>query len=407
MSSASVGLAEKPAHVPTERVVDFDFGAPAGAGDGPIAAFNRLHDGPDLFWTPRNGGHWIATRASDIEFVQKHSDPFSMRRVTLPEEGRPPVLPLELDPPVHSRYRTIINSFFTPRAVKGLQDEARILAIDLIEGFKHSGQCEFIGEFAQRLPITIFMKMVDQPADDTAELLGWAEAAVRPKAPGDRVAAHQKMQAYLRNVIQERRSNPRDDLLSAVIAAEVNGEPIAENELMGMLTTIMFGGLDTVASSLGVAAQYLAEHPDQRRQLIARPELIANAADELIRLASPSSTARTLTSDIELSGVLLKAGDKLWVKPLLHALDKRKFDNPLEADWERPALERNYAAFGNGPHRCPGATLARSEIRIFLEEWLTRIPDFRVDPDQSCTYGFGMVTALLKLPLIWDPASVR
>ena len=407
MTTASVGLAERPAHVPADRVVDWDLGAPDGASEGPVAAYQRLADGPDLLWTPRNGGHWVVTRAEDIEYLQKHADPFSMRRVTLPEEGRPPVLPLELDPPLHTQYRTVINSFFTPRAIKALQEEARVLAIDLIEGFKHRGRCEFVSEFAQQLPISIFMKMVDQPIADAPRLLRLAESAVRPKGAGDRVEAHKAMQAYLRDVIAARRSHPGEDLLSAVVSAEIDGQPIQDGELMGMLTTIMFGGLDTVATSLALGAQYLAQHPDKRRQLIERPELIANATDEILRLAGPSSTARTLTRDFELHGVLLKAGDKVLVKPLIHSLDPRKFADPAEMDWERPALERSYAVFGNGPHRCPGATLARSEMRIFLDEWLARIPEFTVDPDEDCVYGYGMVSGLLKLPLVWDPASVR
>jgi len=116
MSSASVGLADKPAHVPQNLVRDWDFGDPAESTGGPMAVVRHLRQMPDVFWTPRNGGHWVVTRAADIEYVQKHADPFSMRSISLPDEGRPRVLPIEMDPPEHTKYRTLINSFFTPRA---------------------------------------------------------------------------------------------------------------------------------------------------------------------------------------------------------------------------------------------------------------------------------------------------
>jgi len=408
MSSISVAPVAKPAHVPDHLVVDWDFTNPPGGAEDLNAAWKTLHDGPDIIWTPRNGGHWIVTRAADIEYIQKNHDPFSMRRITLPEDGnRPRLLPIELDPPEHARFRSILNQFFTPRAVKTLQDQARVLAIELIDGFKTRGHCDFIADFAMKLPIFIFMKMVDQPLDNLDQLLEWTEMTVRPKQPSDRATAHHAMNEYLLGVIAARRAKPGSDLLSAVVSAQVGGDAIAEVDLLSIMSNLMFGGLDTVASSLGFAAKYLAENPDKRRELVERPELIANAVDELLRMFAPSSTARVVTREIEFGGLTFKEDDRVYVRPILHGMDERKFPNPLEADWERPALERNYAAFGNGPHRCPGATLARSEMRIFLEEWLKRIPDFAVDDSQQAVYGAGMVNAVLHLPLVWDPATIR
>ncbi|SCW60049.1 Cytochrome P450 [Sphingobium faniae] len=401
-------LAPRPAHVPEHLVVDWDFTRPPGGEENLNAAWKQLHDGPDIIWTPRNGGHWIATRAADIEHIQKNHDPFSMQRIVLPDDNqRPRLLPIEMDPPEHARYRSILNQFFTPRAIKSLQEEARLLAIDLIDGFKATGRCEFISDFSMKLPITIFMKMVDQPLDDLDQLLEWTEMTVRPKKLEDRTRAHLAMNDYMVGIIEARRTRPGEDLLSAVVSAQVGGDAIPLPDLLSITSNLMFGGLDTVASSLGFAAKYLAENPAKRRELVDRPELIANAVDELLRMFAPSSTARVIIRDIEHGGVSFKAGDRIYIRPLLHGMDERKFPDPMEADWERPALERNYAAFGNGPHRCPGATLARSEMRIFLEEWLARIPDFTLAPDDRPTFGAGMVNAVLRLPLVWDPASVR
>ena len=401
-------LAPKPDHVPDALVVDWDFTCPPGGEDNLNAAWKQLHDGPDIVWTPRNGGHWIATRAADIEYMQKNHDPFSMKRIVLPDDGqRPRLLPIEMDPPEHARYRSILNQFFTPRAIKSLQEEARLLAIELIDGFKGAGHCEFINDFSMKLPITIFMKMVDQPLDDLEQLLEWTEMTVRPKQIEDRTRAHLAMNDYMVGIIEARRSKPGDDLLSAVVSAQVGGDAIPLPDLLSITSNLMFGGLDTVASSMGFAAKYLAENPAKRRELVERPELIANAVDELLRMFAPSSTARVITRDVEYGGVSFKANDRIYIRPLLHGMDERKFPNPMEADWERPALERSYTTFGNGAHRCPGATLARSEMRIFLEEWLARIPDFALDPAERPVFGAGMVNAVLRLPLVWDPATTR
>jgi cytochrome P450 len=331
-----------------------------------------------------------------------------MRRIVLPDDpARPRILPIEMDPPEHTRYRAILNQFFTPRAIKALQDEARRLAIELIEAFKHRGHCDFVEEFSMKLPIFVFMKMVNQPLEDLDLLLEWTEMSVRPKQPEDRNRAFQEIHKYLAKVVEGRRLKPGPDLLSAVVSAQVGGDAIPHDDLLAILTTVMFGGLDTVASSLGFAAQYLAEHPAKRRELVERPNLNANATDELLRMFAPSSTARVITRDVTYHGLEFKENDRIYFRPILHGMDERKFPDPLTANWERPNLVLSYATFGNGPHRCPGVTLARSEMRIFLDEWLARIPDFEIDPARRPTFGAGMVNAVLHLPLVWDPATVR
>jgi cytochrome P450 len=401
-------LVAKPPHVPDALVVDWDFYNPPGADIDVNAAWKKLHDGPDIVWTPHNGGHWIATRAEDIEFIQKNHDPFSMQKIVIPLMSTPiRLLPLEVDPPDHARFRTIINRFFTPRALKELQDGARQLAIELIDGFKRDGRCDFIRDFSMKLPIVVFMRMVDQPMDDLEQLLAWTEKAVRPKTATDMTEAFHGISYYIAEVIRARQANPGTDILSAVVGADVAGEPIKHDDMTSLLINLLFGGLDTVASALGFAALFLARNPDKRQELIDRPDLIPNAVDELLRLFPPSSTGRLIVRDCDYKGIPFKQGEQIYVRPLLHGMDERKFDNPLEANWERHALERNYASFGNGPHRCPGAALARSEMRIFIEEWLLRIPHFRPDPDNPPRFGSGMVNAVLHLPLVWDYDPVR
>lgn len=395
--------AQRPAHVPADLVIDWDFTAPPGGTEDLNGAWGRLHQGPDIVWTPRNGGHWIVTRAEDIEFVQKNHDPFSMSEITLPALSMAErILPLQCDPPEHQGYRAVINGFFTPKAINGLEAGIRALAVELIEGFRARGECEFIRDFAMKLPITIFMRLVDLPLADLDQLLEWTEATVRPRTPEARVQAFRATNEYLDGVIQSRRERPGTDLLSGIVHGKVFGRDIADAEMRSMLFNVLFGGLDTVASTMGFAANFLARSPGHQRQLAAEPALIPNAVEELMRLFAPSSTGRILTRDFDYKHIHFKQGDRVYVRPLLHGLDERRFAQPATADFRRKPIQ--HAAFGNGPHKCPGASLARTELRIWLEEWFRRIPAFRIQHGAQARFEAGMVNCVVRVPLAWDLA---
>jgi len=168
---------------------------------------------------------------------------------------------------------------------------------------------------------------------------------------------------------------------------------------MSMLLVILFGGLDTVASTLGFIAHFLATHASHRHQLLENPALVDNAVDELMRRFAPSATARTMSRDYEYKGLQFKAGEKVYITPLLAGLDDRRFPNAWEIDFHRQDVQHN--SFGAGPHRCPGALLAKLEIKVFLQEWLPRIPDFEVKPGEPVVYGPGQVNCVERLMLSW------
>jgi len=388
-----------PSHVPSHLVVDWDFHHPPG-GEGALnSAWKSLHDGPDIVWTPRNGGHWIVTRADDIEFVQLHHDPFSMRSITLGQKTPLAILPLESDPPQHAAYRRILMPSLTPKAISLLQARIRSVTIGLIEAIKPRGECDFVRDFAMQLPITIFMELVDLPLANLGSLLAWTEAAVRPRNPEDSRWAFEQLGAYLTDIIAARRARPGPDMISAIVNARIGEREITDPEMHGMLVNVIFGGLDTVASTMSFAVEYLAQHPDSRRQLIDHPELVDNAPDEIVRAFAPSSTGRVVTRDYEYKGISFKADDRVYVRALLHGMDERRWENPLELDFTRVAKLQD--GFGAGPHKCPGALFARTEIRIFLEEWLKRIPDFSLKPGHVARYSAGMVNCVLAVPLVW------
>lgn len=390
-----------PEHVPEDRVVDFDFMHPPGAEADVHLAWKTLHDGPDIVWSPYNGGHWIATRADDIEAIQKDHQRFSHARVTVPRSDDVTLVPLELDPPEHTAYRSLITPSFLPQAIASMEDDIRALTIELIEGFKDKGECEFVGEFAKMLPIVIFLRLVDLPQEDRLQLLEMAELSVRGDL-AERQRSQGMLMGYIGNWVQERARNPGKDLISLIVNAKIDGQPISPERMFGMMIVVLFGGLDTVAAMMSFICRFLAEHPAERQRLAQEPKLILTAVDELIRRHGVTNTARVVVEDMELNGVLLKRGDQIQVPNALFGLDERRFDKPMEIDLQRKPVV--HAAFGNGAHRCPGSFLARTEIKVFLQEWLKRIPDFEIKAGERPRCASGMVNGVLHLPLQWKIA---
>jgi len=394
-----------PDNVPPELVVDFDFFDPPGVEEDVQLAWTKLHEGPDIVWTPHNGGHWIATRAEDIEVMQRDHAHFSHDKFNLPKNpAEATAIPLSLDPPEHGKYRRLIMPAFMPDAVKALEDAARATARRLIDEIAPRGHCEFIEEFAKMLPIDVFLTMVDLPKEDRAMLLPWAEVAVRSDDVDEKNEVHRKMGEYLGRFVAERTAIPGDDLISRITQSEVDGRPITIPEVMGICILLLFGGLDTVASELGFVAKFLAENPAHRREIREHPELMTAAVEELLRRFALPNTARILTEDYEYKGVSFRKGDMVQMPKSLHNLDARKYSDPNKVDFHRPPASIKHAGFGAGPHICPGATLARREVTVFLEEWLPRIPDFEIDPAKPTRVASGMVNGVLELNLRWNPA---
>jgi cytochrome P450 len=408
MHAATLEPVRAPAHVPPARIYDFDFFAPPGAEEDVHLAWARLHvEAPDIFWTPRNGGHWVATRAEDIREIQTNHERFSHRVFTLPydPQARFTPLPLGVDPPEHTPYRRIIMPAFLPKVVNSVEAMVRELAAGLVRELAPRGECEFIEDFARKLPIAVFMKIVDLPYEDRETLLPWAEVVVRSSDQALRREAHAKMMGYLAKWVEQRRAEPREDLISTVVHAKVGDRLITDEETFSLLTLVLFGGLDTVASMMGFIARFLAQHPEHRRDLVEHPELRKAAVEELIRRHGVSNTARYITEDCEMNGVRFSAGDLIQVPNTLYGLDERVNDDPLTVDFRRE--DGRHAAFGNGPHTCPGAVLARREIAVFLDEWLARIPEFAVKPGSKPQMASGHVNGVTRLELVWDPATAR
>ncbi|MET0545031.1 MAG: cytochrome P450 [Caulobacterales bacterium] len=389
-----------PAHVPQALVRDYDWVDMQGETD-PARHFAKLESEPDIFWTPRYGGHWVTTRYNEMNYIYTHPEEFSSRHATWP--CSPFRVPLqEMDGDLHQQFRLILAPFFTPKKIGHLEAVARDLTIGLIDSFYARGECEFVNEFGQRMPIAILMSLLDVPREDREYLLPLSDAITRFTSPEDKTAAAMAIAQYMKDkIIPARRLNPGDDVFSAFMAARINGEPIDDDTIAQLGMLLIAAGLDTVASMLGFITWHLADHPEQRHYLRDNPDKITSALEEMLRRFSLANMSRVVTRDMEFNGVQFKKGEVVLIPLTRAGLDPKQYDNPEEVEFGRNI--KGSLTFGRGPHQCIGSFLARTELRVFLQEWLKRIPDFQVKPGHVVRAQVGSANALIALPLVWTP----
>lgn len=395
-----------PDHIPSDLVVDFDFyNIPGTDVDLHQAWVNARDNAPDIFWTPRNGGHWVLTRTEDMEVIQNDYERFTHEVTpTIPvvnSVGR--TLPVQCDPPEHTIYRMPVLRALLPQVVAKMEPMVRETAIELIESFVDKGECEFVSEFAQIFPIHIFLDLVDLPREDAEILLPCADAFVRGSNEAERLAGLAGINDYLIPWVKKRREEPGDDLISTIANIDVYGEKICFEEAVGFARTICLGGLDTVTGMLSFFVRFFATHPEHREQFLARiddEDFKKHAVEELLRRHGIANSSRTARHDTEYKGIKFRAGDTILVPNLYIGLDDRVFDDPLTVDFNRPGPIK-HGTFDVGPHICVGMHLARRELRIFLEEWFSRIPDFGLKPGTKPVMVTGMVNGMQRLEVAW------
>jgi cytochrome P450 len=241
--------------------------------------------------------------------------------------------------------------------------------------------------------------MMDLPLEDREWLISRTEIMTRSPDDQARMAVVQEIFGYLGGWVQKRVAQPGEDLISQILKVKIGDRPIGPQEVLSECALVLFGGLDTVAGTMAFFARYLATHPDHLRELVEDPTLIPKAVDELIRRHPLPTIARQLTEDVTLGGITMKKGDYVMLSTFLHGLDERAWPEPLKVDFHRDT--REMMSFGKGNHKCPGANLARAELRIFLEEWLKRIPRFSLAEGRQSPTLSGAVAGVVELPLVW------
>jgi cytochrome P450 len=358
--------------------------------DDPLPVYTELHEKcPVVRHDGMFGGHDVfLTKYEDVLWALKHPEVFSSKDV-VKVGGDVPLLPLSVDPPDHAKYRRLLDPQFSPKRMAELEPEARKLVNEIIDGFASTGSCEFHEDFATPLPSTIFLALMGLPHEDLPNFLQWRDDTIRPEATSSsmeeaeakRMAAGKAIENYFDAAIEEKRRNPDDRLLSTIVCAEVEGRPLTHDELIGITHLLLLGGLDTVTATLDCMIVYLARNEEARRKVIVGGEMNNAVVEELLRHQTPvMMVPRIVAQDFEIGGVEVKAGDGATLMIGAANCDHAEFSGAADVNFEREA--NRHLAFGGGPHRCLGSHLARLELRVALEEFHRRIPEYTlIDED--------------------------
>nr|WP_087574322.1 MULTISPECIES: cytochrome P450 [unclassified Sphingomonas]AJW29576.1 cytochrome P450 [Sphingomonas sp. JE1] len=392
-------------HVPPELIRRIDVFDNDDVSHDPFMVVRQLRDEPPVIYNSYNalkGQSWIVTRAEDIRHVLGSTKLFNSSEQAgfasiIGETWRQ--IPIELDGAEHIKYRRLIAPWFSLPEVARLSGQVERRAIELIDRILDQGHCEFVSSFGTPFPVSIFMDLFGLPDSHTAAFLKWVDQIFHSETMEGRAAGTRAAIDYLRDMLRERRISPSDDIASAIANAKIDDVPISEDDAIGLCFTVWTGGLDTVASSLGFYFRHLAENPDIQARLRAHPEEIPNAVEEYLRHFAPAWVHRRTLEDTEIAGVRIKRGDWVTIFYALANFDPREHEDPDAFDYER--ANRRHFTLAFGPHFCAGANLARRELQIAIEQWLKRVPPFRVaEGDAVRTHG-GMVFGVNRLNLCW------
>jgi cytochrome P450 len=399
-------LVKKPEHVPADCVVDFNLHQPVQGGKSVHEFWRELiaQSSRPVMWTPHNGGHWIAIEPNLCETILTDAENFSSRVVIVPRdpigETYSNFIPLSLDPPEHAPYRKVLNENLGPKQINRLKEEVRELTIELIRGFQAKGRCNFVHDFAEQLPVRIFMRLVDLPEQDLPKLKYLADQFTRPDGTIELPEVERQFRDYIGPILRERRGGSRDDMITRMANAEVNGRPLTDVEAENLSIQALVGGLDTVVNLLAFVFSHLAVDHDLRRALAADPSKIDESMNEFLRRFPVVSDSREVRRDVDFGGVTMKAGDMVMASTIAIAMNEASNEDALAFRIDRKS--RRHSVFGRGIHTCPGMYLARLELKVVLTEWLAHIPDFRVADGSRLSFTSGIVATVNPFELEWN-----
>jgi cytochrome P450 len=389
MSTIDESLYGSGFHLPRLEYTSLPMTADRGAG------WKVLRDaGPVVFMN----GYYYLTRREDVLAALRNPKVFSSRLALQPPGSPIPVLPLAFDPPEHTRYRKILQPFFSPY---GLSKSRPVLvrhAADMIDAIAAKGECEAMKDLARLYPFQVFLDLYGLPLEDRDRLIAWKDDVIgdKPYLTEEDAASARHLYEYLTDVIKQRRENPGTDMLSAVMTGDGN---FTDLELLGMSHLLILAGLDTVTAAIGFALLELARRPQLGAQLRGNPRQIRIFIEEIVRLEPSAPVApRVLTETTVVGGMTLPAGSPVF---LCMAAVNRDGSDPISTDeLVMDGKVHRHWGFGGGPHRCLGSHLARMELTVIVDEWLNRIPEFELAPDYEPVIKFPSKTfALTELPL--------
>lgn len=415
--------ARRPKHVAPELVCEFDMFYDAAYVREPHRRMAELaKDAPPVFWTPYNGGHWMVQGYDAAREVSTSADVFSsqvvphawLRKIEALQKGLrfvgiktpriPFPYPILLDPPTHTAYRRPLSSVFSPRNVRGLEDRFRQSAQVLIDRVADQGGCEFASGIAELLPVQLFLQLFGLPVERLPEYRALLKKHMAQSAQTTgslrKLSTMTGIVNVMRDTLLERKVHPKDDLISLLWDTEIDGSRLALEDMENYGVLLFIAGLDTVVQAMSFAARHLAMDPGLQQTLREHPERIPDAVEEILRCYGIASPPRRVLRTLDFHGARLKKNDILFVFLPGANLDPSRFEEPEKVDLDR-RNKKEHIAFNIGPHFCLGAGLARLELRVLLEELLTRVPTFKLDPDKPPTYHCGLIVGVETLDLVW------
>jgi cytochrome P450 len=392
----------------THWETDFDVLSPEYVAD-PFAIWDRLRTTCPVAHTDRRTSTWLPTTYADVVELAHDIEHFSSQQISvIPFNGEPrdqPVLayglpPISADPPLHTWTRRLLLPWFSHRRVQGYEPMTRALCAELVDGFADAGGADAARQYAQQIPVRVIATILGVPASLSDTFTGWVRDVLEfADDPVRRQRGAGGLVDFFVNEVARRRTEPGDDLLSDLLHSEVDGHPVEESVVLGVAALVLIAGVDTTWSAIGSSLWHLATHPDDRDRLAREPAAMGLAVEELLRAYSPVTMARLVTEDIEFAGCPMRAGEKVLMNFPAANRDPAVFE-----DADRVVLDRQlnrHVAFGSGIHRCAGSNLARMELRVALEEWLGRIPEFRLADGAEVTWAGGQVRGPRRLPVVF------
>jgi cytochrome P450 len=390
--------------------IDYDhYNTPLGPDGTPYEYFEALRDeavqtDTPIGWSQIYGGFWVVTGWEAMREIQHKANLFSSKGVNFPTLGTPGERPLMLagyDEPAHSRYRRLLQIPFSPSKALEMEEYFRKDTNLLIDRFIADGEVDLVAALTHAVPGRMTAMIMGRPPEDGDRYRTWVHAIVmQVHTDPEGAAAHVRdLDEHFAELLEERRSNPGDDILSTVVHAELDGEKLDDDEIKDFFIALLVGGIDNTVHQLSNMFWRLAWDKELRRQLAAKPAMWATAVDEFLRLYGPAQAGRIVNEPVTIAGVDLAAGQQIQMVHPIANRDPRQFPNPDVFIADR--TPNRHFALGLGIHRCLGAHLVRVEMRIVAEEFLRRIPDFELSPTRAPKWTPGQVAGMTSVPIVF------
>jgi cytochrome P450 len=393
----------------SDWATDFDHTDPEWVAD-PYPIWDELRTRCPVAHSDRYGGTWLPVRHDDVAAVAYDTEHFTSRSVVVsevrpgPDDLPAPIglaPPITSDPPFHALARRLLLPAFAPKPIEALEPFTRELCVELLDATAGERQIDAAVDYAQHIPLRVIVRMLGFPQEDADLFRRFIRMVLEDvdQSAEERQAIvdEGELDAYIDARIAEHLADPQDDLTSFLLEAELDGNKLDPDHVRGTMVLLMIAGIDTTWSAIGASLWHLAQNPADRRRLAAEPELMATAVEEFLRAYAPVTMARLVATDFDFRGSQMQEGDWLLLPFPAANRDPEQFPDADKVLIDR--VENRHAAFGLGIHRCIGSNLARMELRVALEEWMKRYPDFELVAPNEVTWSAGQVRGPRTVPV--------